>query len=406
VRTIQSSFPLEKLSTLVEINIGKTPARKESSYWGGKYTWVAISDLKGSKYINSTKEGITEEGIINSKIKIVPKNTILFSYKLSIGKVAITKKPLYTNEAIASFPILDETKIDKDYLYYVLREFDFTDGGDRAVMGKTLNKAKLKKLKIPLPPLAEQQKIAAILDAADQLRQKDQQVIDHYTTLSQSLFLEMFGDPVTNPMGWEYKLLNEICSKITDGTHHSPPLTKSGVPYVTAKHVKTDGLDFFAKPTYISEDDHEDIYARCAPKYGDVLYIKDGATTGIACLNTFHEPISLLSSLALLKTHPFNMNNTFLCFWLNHNGIKEKLIHQYMSGAAIKRYTLAKINTFSVMSPPIDLQNQFAQHIEKIEQQKQLAQASLEKSETLFNSLLQRAFKGELTYSGYEAPAS
>ena len=260
-----------------------------------------------------------------------------------------------------------------------------------------ITRKKLEKLRIPLPPLAEQQKIAAILDAADSLRQKDQQLVEHYTALSQSLFLEMFGDPVTNSMGWKTAKLKDVSNKITDGTHHSPELVDFGVPYVTAKHVKDYGLGFVSKATYVSERDHDEIYKRCSPEYGDVLYIKDGATTGIACINTFRKPISLLSSLALIKHDPSAINNYYLCYWLNHKGIKERLIKEYMSGAAIQRYTLAKINTFTLMLPPIQLQNQFAERIQLIEAQKQQAQRSLEKSEVLFKSLLQRAFTGELT---------
>lgn len=285
----------------------------------------------------------------------------------------------------------NEGILSEKYLYYFFLTIDIPN------TGYNRHFKYLKELKIPLPPLAEQQKIAAILDTADSLRQKDQQLVERYTALSQSLFLEMFGDPVTNPMGWEIAKLKDVCTKITDGTHHSPELIETGVPYVTAKHVKDYGLDFDTKPTYVSQQDHEEIYKRCSPEYGDLLYIKDGATTGIACINTFKEPISLLSSLALLKSNQKVINNYYLCNWLNHNGVKNKLTREYMSGAAIQRYTLAKINSFTLMVPPIELQNQFAEHIQFIEAQKQQAQACLEKSEALFNSLLQRAFTGELT---------
>ena len=247
-----------------------------------------------------------------------------------------------------------------------------------------------------LPPLDHQKKIAAILDAADAYKQKTKALIEKYDELTQSLFLDMFGDPVTNPKGWEVKTLNNVCSKITDGTHHSPTPQESGYPYVTAKHVKPFRLNFLSKPSYVSKDAHTEIYKRCTPELGDVLYIKDGATTGIACVNTFDEPISMLSSLALLK--PGNeVNNQYLCYWLNHKGIKQKLISEFMSGAAIKRFTLKKINSFKLMIPNIELQNQFAERVQAIEEQKAQAQASLAQAEDLFNSLLQRAFKGELT---------
>jgi type I restriction enzyme, S subunit len=206
----------------------------------------------------------------------------------------------------------------------------------------------------------------------------------------------MFGDPVVNPMGWDVSRLSEVCIKITDGTHHSPVPQENGFPYVTAKHVKEYGLDFERRPTYVDENAHIEIYKRCSPELGDVLYIKDGATTGIACINTFKEQISLLSSLALIKPKPEILGSYYLSYWLNHNGMKAKLIREYMSGAAIQRFTLKKIKTFQITTPPIALQVEFSNTVRSIDNQKALVQEGLRKSENLFQSLLQKAFKGEL----------
>ncbi|MCC9071268.1 restriction endonuclease subunit S [Flavobacterium sp. F-65] len=259
-----------------------------------------------------------------------------------------------------------------------------------------LSRPILEGLQIPLPPLPQQQKIANILDATDELRKNNKALIAKYDDLTQALFLDMFGDPVSNPKGWKKASLKSVSTKITDGTHFSPEPQDKGFPYITAKHVKKHGLDFYSKPTYISEEAHNEIYKRCTPEYGDVLYIKDGATTGIACINTFNEPFSMLSSLALIKPNKKIINSYFLCNWLNNPKIKSKLLSEFMSGAAIQRYTLTKINSFKLVIPPIELQNQFEERVTLIEEQKAIAQKSLEKSEELFNSLLQKAFKGEL----------
>jgi type I restriction enzyme S subunit len=395
MRSEQSVFKLAKLADLVDINIGKTPARKEGSFWKGSHTWLSIADMKGDKFIEVSKEKITDEGIKKSGIKIVPERTLLFSFKLSIGKVAITNKALFTNEAIASFPINDDSIIDQNYLYYVLRELDFTGGGDRAVMGKTLNKAKLKELQIPLPPLEEQKKIAAILDAADGLRQKDAQLIAKYNALSQSLFLDMFGDPVTNPMGWSQDLMANVCTKVTDGTHDTPQRLNSGVKFITGKHIKPFFIDFM-NSDYVSDVVHEEIYRRCNPSLGDVLYTNIGVNLGTAALNTVTYEFSM-KNVALLKPDAAILTGTFLEYFLNHQNMKRNIIRLSSLGGAQKFLSLSQLRKLNVIHPPITLQNQFAEHIQAIEAQKQQAQASLQKSEDLFNSLLQRAFKGELT---------
>ncbi|HFB65219.1 MAG TPA: restriction endonuclease subunit S, partial [Aeromonadales bacterium] len=256
------NWPLVLLSDLCDINIGKTPSRSNLSYWGKGQPWLSIADMNQGKYLYKTKEEITEIGIKDCNCKIVKKGTLLYSFKLSVGKVGIAERDIYTNEAIAAFPIKDQTKVIGDYLYYALKKIDILGKTDRAVMGAILNKKKLSELKIPLPPLKEQKRIASILDKADNLRRKRAQAIQLADKFLRAVFLDMFGDPVTNPKGLKIYKLKELCNKITDGTHHSPPITKDGVPYITAKHLKETGLEFFNNPWYISESSHKKIYSR------------------------------------------------------------------------------------------------------------------------------------------------
>lgn len=251
-------------------------------------------------------------------------------------------------------------------------------------------------LRLPhLPPLSEQKRIAAILDTADALRTKRQAALAKLDDLVQATFLDMFGDPVTNPKGWEVDFLGAVCDKITDGTHHSPPIQEEGVPYVTAKHLKQEGLKFFENPWYVSQEDHDAIFSRCDPKKGDVLYIKDGATTGIAAINQYDFPFSMLSSLALLRPKTNKFLSEYLCHYLNNERNKTHLMGN-MGGAAIKRLTLAKIKKFVIPLPPLALQQQFASIVTKIEEQKSRMRTHLAELDTLFASLQSRAFKGEL----------
>ena len=150
-----------------------------------------------------TKERITRIGATKSGSKRIPRGTLLLSFKLSLGKRTFSGCDLFTNEAIAALHVLDHDVADRDYLYWALGSIDYDRLVDRAAKGKTLNKAKLKLLEIPLPPLDEQKRIAGILDAADALRAKRREALGQLDTLLQSTFLDMFGDPVTNPMGWE-----------------------------------------------------------------------------------------------------------------------------------------------------------------------------------------------------------
>lgn len=286
------------------------------------------------------------------------------------------------------------------YFYYFMPEvLTKIQNKTSFVTVKHLSVKDINNIEIPLPPLPIQKKIADALDKADEIRRKRQEAIEKLDELVQSVFLDMFGDPVKNEKGWESTTLSQVCLKITDGTHHSPSTTAEGVPYVTAKHIKPYHVSFESDPSYISIEDHTSIYERCNPEYGDVLYIKDGATTGIAAKNTFTQEISLLSSVALLKPNPELVTSDFIVYWLNHSIVKQTLIDINMAGAAIRRYTLAKIRNFPILLPPVGLQTKFSERANKILKQRELYTAQELQNSLLFNSLMQKAFKGELDFN-------
>lgn len=239
------SFPLIKLGDLFEIQIGKTPSRANQNYWThGLYNWLSIADMNQGKYLDRTKEKINDLAVKESNIKLIPENTVVLSYKLSIGKVGITKKSMFTNEAIASLIPLNNN-IDINFLYWALQHIDLMANTDRAAMGQTLNKAKLKEIKIPLPPLSEQKRIADILDKADELRQKRQQSIEKLDELLQATFIDMFGDPVTNPKGWGIEKLKNNISHANNGlSRRRKEVENLGEIVLRLQDIHYDGIHF------------------------------------------------------------------------------------------------------------------------------------------------------------------
>ena len=194
-----------KLGDVAGIKIGKTPARKNAEYWDKEKVsgnvWVSIADLTASKgrYVSDSKEYVSDEGA--ALFKVVPKATLIMSFKLSIGKLAFTDKDLRTNEAIAALKIKDENILTKEYLYHALSliNWERLAGDDVKVKGKTLNKAKLNKIKFPLPSLAEQQRIVAKLDAvfeqADVVKDVMSKQLANYQALKSALLsAELTGE--------------------------------------------------------------------------------------------------------------------------------------------------------------------------------------------------------------------
>lgn len=275
--------------------------------------------------------------------------------------------------------------VSNEFVYwFLIHNKDYLVSLGRGATFKEVSKHIVEQVSIPVPSIAEQESIVAELDCLTGIIQKKKQQLKELDKLAQSIFYDMFGDPITNERGWEVKTLGDVCDNITDGTHFSPKSFETGeYKYITAKNIKKDGFDFKGL-TYLPKETHKEIYSRCSPVYGDVLFIKDGATTGIAMINTLCEEFSLLSSVALLRVSK-HLNNRYLRDFLNFPSTY-KVVREDMGGAAITRLTLKKIERIRIAVPPIDLQNDFAKKIEAIEKQKKLVKRSIVETETLFNS--------------------
>ncbi len=175
---------------------------------------------------------------------------------------------------------------------------------------------------------------------------------------------DAFDAPFRIPEGWEWVRLPRVLKKLTDGTHHSPPNGPSGdFMYVTAKNIKTDGV-LFDGITYVTKQVHEEIYSRCDPRPGDVLYIKDGATTGITTINQVEEPFSMLSSVALLKPSGAIFNRYLL--WAMRSPYFYAETRGAMKGAAITRVTLSVIAASLLPLPPLAEQKRIVAKVDEL----------------------------------------
>lgn len=392
-----STWPRVRVDQCAEVVSGATPDTSDSSYWDGDICWATpkdLSELEGA-YIADTPRKITRRGLESCATSVLPPESVLFSSRAPIGHVAINTVPMATNQGFKSF-VPDRRSLHPKFLYHWLRKNrPYLESLGNGATFKEVSKAVISRIEIPLPPLPEQRRIAEILDKADALRAKRRTAIAQLNTLTQSVFLDMFGLPIGGESKWALKPLGEACEKITDGTHHSPPIKSEGIPYVTAKHLKEEGLDFFSDPWFVSQEDHRAIFSRCDPRPGDVLYIKDGATTGIAAVNRYDFEFSMLSSLALLRPKPGVLTAEYLCHWLNNAPVRRWILGG-MAGAAIRRLTLAKIKAIRIPLPPLRQQQAFALGIARAYQLRGAYRAELSELESLFASMQNRAFLGEL----------
>ena len=353
--------------------------------------WIKIGDADESMYITKTAQRIKPEGM--KKSRYVKPGDFLLSNSMSFGRPYILKIDGCIHDGW--LVLRDENNVfDKKFLYYYLSApITYKKFKSMAVGGvvNNLNSDMVRKVRVPMPSQEEQHQISDRLDKVSNLIFLRKQQLAKLDELVKARFVEMFGEPVSNPMAWEKKNLQDVCYKLTDGTHFSPESYDEGdYKYITAKNIKSDGFDF-SNITYVPESVHRTIYERCNPELGDVLYIKDGATTGIAMVNSLEEEFSLLSSVALLKQNRKVIDGRFLCGVLN-NAEMYKSIRSNMGGVAITRLTIAKLQKIMVIVPPLPLQKQFAAFVERVDQQKQTVQQSLEKLELMKKALMQEYF--------------
>jgi type I restriction enzyme S subunit len=393
-------WPTKSLGELCDVRIGRTPRRDQPRFWGGDAVWVTIGELNGGE-ISSSKENISEIAVRECMPEPVPTGTLLFSFKLSIGKMAVAGRPLYTNEAIAALPIRNPEQLSRDYLRYALMSESREGTADKAVLGKILNKEKVKQLSIPVPPLQEQEQIVKLLDQADELRKLREEADFRTNALIPSIFHEMFGDPVANNRGWKREPFANLLDGIEGGwspTCHDRP-AKSGEWGVLKLGAVTtcEYIDAENKALPDSLEPRPELEV----KVGDVLFTRKNTYQLVAaCAFVFEtRPKLMMSDLIFrfrIKTG-VDLNAVFLTGLLTGPS-KRKQVQTLASGSAgsMPNISKARLMTLPIELPPLSLQKEFAHRVTEIRELEIEQADSRRRLDDLFQSMLHRAFNGEL----------
>ena len=383
-----------KLEELFDLQMGKTPSRNNPDYWDSNdHKWISIGDLsKCGKYISETKEYLSDKAVTESGIILIPANTVIMSFKLSIGKTAITADPMYSNEAIMSFRDLHKVDLLPDYVYYLLSRKDWDVGTNKAVMGKTLNKATLSQVKIKVHPFSEQTEIVKILDGVSSIieaRKNELQILDN---LIKARFVEMFGDPDTNPMRWEEHALSESLDVLGGYAFKSDGFSElSGIPVLRIGNINAG----FFKPVNMVFWEEDESLKRYIMYPGDLVMSLTG-TVGkddygnVCILGNDYDKYYLNQRNAKLELKK-GLDKHYLSQLLRFEKIKKRLtgISRGVRQANISNKDILNLR---VPIPPFELQIQFAAFVEQIDKSKFTVQKALEKAQLLFNSLMQKYF--------------
>jgi type I restriction enzyme S subunit len=257
----------------------------------------------------------------------------------------------------------------------------------------TLNRNLVHVVEVPLPPLAEQRRIAAILDKADAIRRKRKQAIQYTEELLRATFLDMFGDPVTNPKGWETKSLESISERIIDCPHSTPKWTDEGVICLRTSNLTEGGWNW-DDTRFVTEEDYKERTSRSEILPGDIVLSREG-TVGIAAIVPPDWKLCMGQRLVQIRPEQSKITSLYLLQILLWQLSPER-IGQLMRGSTSQHLNVKDLRSMKVRVPPISLQEQFSKIAAQLEAQNQKLVSSVQEKEYLFNSLLQRAFRGEL----------
>lgn len=408
---LPQGWEVKKLGDIAEISSGGTPSRNKKEYWdNGTIPWVKIKDIK-EKFISTTEEFITEDGLKNSSAKLFKKGTLLYSIFATLGEVAILDIDATTNQAIAGINI-KENNINSLYLMYFLRSIkDEISNKGRGVAQNNLNLSILKQIQIPLPPLKEQERIVGILDESfakiDESIKILEQDLLNLDELMQSALQKAFNPLKDNakenyklPQGWEWKSLGEISNLIQNGFAASKNNEiPSGYVHLRTHNISTDGnLNFDTlikiKREFIKEK-------QSFIEKNDILFNNTNSTelVGKTALVTQNYNYAFSNHLTKIKLKN-QYNSKLVVFYfvlLLKNKYFEKICHQWIGQSGIN---IDKLKKIQIPLPSLKEQEQIASHLDELSSHvknlKQNYQAQIKDLQELKKSLLDKAFKGNL----------
>lgn len=384
------SWPVVKLGDLVEIKGGGTPSKNEGSFWGGDIPWASVKDLKGSR-ISKTEDSISELGVKNSATNVIPAGTIITATRMALGRFAISTVDMAINQDLKALIIKDDKKLNRNYFFHFLESkaiYIQNEGKGATVKGITLDF--LRSIDVPFPPLAEQKRIAEILDKADAIRSKRQQAIQLADDFLKAVFLDMFGDPVTNPNGWDVRPLGGIVDIKGGGTpSKSEKLFWNGdIPWASVKDIKTKYLD--KTSDFISAAGVANSATHIIPK--GTIITPTRMALGRFVINTIDVAINQdLKALFINKNYAIEQE-----YLIDFLRLQQAKIESEGKGATVKGVTLDFLKSLKVMIPSIEMQKKYCDIKTRLEITQAKFDITLQQKINFFNAVCHQAFSGQL----------
>lgn len=374
---------------------GGTPSKTTERYFTGTVPWITGADLT-VPLATQARSFITEEAISSSATNRVAAGTVLLVTRTSVGKVAIAGMDLCFSQDITALTP-EASKLVPEYLVQFLRARDaYFKKHARGATIQGVTRQVVADLEIPLPPLPEQRRIAAILAQAETLRTQRRAALAQLDSLTQSIFLDMFGDLRRNEKSWPTRVISSVCALIVDCVNRTAPIVERVTPYrmIRTTNVKAGKVNL-EKVRYVTEDTFNIWNRRATPSKGDVLLTREAPVGEVGILDT-DDQVFLGQRLMLYRVDEEQLRSEYLLYTFRDPFLLDQF-DRFGSGSTVKHLPLPACRAFEIRLPPLPLQQAFSARIQTLEALKAKHRAALVELDALFASLQHRAFSGELT---------
>lgn len=367
----------QSLGDIVSISKG----RKHIPIENGKIRYINIENLH-----NSANSLFTNE----SGVHVEEHDLIIAWDGANAGKVGVGFEGVI-GSTLARLKIGTKSVLPRYLFWYLESKNDLIKSQRTGATIPHVNGNSLKDLQIPLPPLSIQKRIAEILDAADALRRKDQELLKKYDELAQAIFIDMFGDPVKNEKGWDMKKMGVEFKSIRYGTGSPPQYSVSGIPFLRATNVKGGRIERKGM-TFLTETEAKKI-AKCIVNEGDLIIVRSGANTG-DCAYIDEEYANCLAGYDLIVEMD-KVKSRFYNYFLNSIWGKA-IIDKLSRRAGQPHLNSEQVSNIECIAPNYSNLEKFKVQIDKIEYLRKISINTKNVNQDLFDSVIQKAFKGEL----------
>ena len=386
------TFPLVRLDECSRIVSGATPSTSKPEFWNGDIFWVTPADLSklDGPLINSTPRKITRAGLDSCAAELLPPNSVLFSSRAPIGHVAINTVAMATNQGFKSFVPTPE-KLDPRYLYHWLRSNrSYLESLGNGATFKEVSKAVVSRIQVPLPPLREQRRIAAILDEVDELRRKRQAALERLRHIPPAMLQDLIGESaLTQTLD---KLVRHD-DRINYGVLQPGSEVEQGIPLIRVENVVNE--DFSPSSLKHISPEIEARYVRSRLRGDEILVACVGSIGAVALVYPDQQGFNIARAVARIPIDPVTANRVFVAEYLKHPKA-QAYFKSETRAVAQPTLNIKQLSETRIPIPALSVQHGFAARVAHVDKLKGQYNAHLAKLDALFASLQHRAFRGEL----------